>query len=82
MRKLGRAAIQSIIERAVHEFLNDDSAPELVSFSWKGHYVEATFEWSNLRSAFYVSSFCVVYSRSVMIYKVNEDYNICFAWCW
>ncbi len=82
MRKLGREAIQTLIKRACKEFLEDDSAPDFVSFLYKGHYVNAVFEWSSLRSAWYLSYFDIVYSRSVVRYNVNEDYDLCFAWCW
>lgn len=82
MRKLGHEAIQSVIKRACKEFLEDNSAPEFVSFLYKGHYVEAEFEWSSSRCLWYVSRFCVVYSRCVMHYNVNEDYDFSFACCW
>ncbi len=82
MRKFGRATIQSIIVRALQEFMNDESAPDFVTFTFRGHIVNAQFEWSPLRCAYYLSNFDVVYSRSVMRYNVNEDYDICFAFCW
>lgn len=81
MRKLGREAIQAIIKRACKEFLDDASAPDFVTFPYKGHFVNAVFEWSNSRCAWYLSYFDVIYSRAVMRYTVNEDYDICFAWC-
>ena len=81
MRKLGREAILTIINRACKEFLEDDSAPYFVSFLYKGHYVYAVFEWSNSRCAWYLYYFDIVYSRSVMRYTVNEDYDLSFAWC-
>ncbi len=81
MKKFGRATIQDIIVRACKDFMEDDSAPDFVSFLFKGHYVNAVFEWSPLRCSWYLSYFDVVYSRCTMRYKVNEDYDLCFAWC-
>lgn len=82
MRRFSRATIQTIVKRACKEFLEDGSAPDFVSFLYKGHYVKAVFEWAPLRGSWYLYYFDVVYSRSVMRYTVDEDFDICSAWCW
>lgn len=76
MRKLGNEAIHSIIKRAFKEFLKDSSAPERVSFLYRDHRVEAKFLWSHAKRTWYVSSFSVVYSRSIMLYFVGNDYDL------
>lgn len=81
MKKFGQTTTQAIVERAIKEFMDDLSAPDFVSFFWKGHYVEATFDWSYSRGAFYLSTFSVVYSRCVMQYNVDVDYDRRIAWC-
>ena len=79
MKKFGRKTIQAIVDRAIEEFVNDESAPDLVEFLYNGHYVSATIDWSNARSCFYVYDFLVVYSRCVMRYKVREDFDLSSA---
>lgn len=81
MKKFGRKTIQSIVDRAIEEFVNDESAPELVGFFYNGHYVSVTIDWSYERSCFYVYDFLVVYSNCVMRYKVNEDFDFNLALC-
>lgn len=81
MRRFGRQSIKSIIDRACKEFLENDSAPDFTSFFYKGHYVEAFFEWSTLRCCWYLEHFDIVYSRCVMRYEVGVDYDLCSAWC-
>lgn len=81
MKKFGRDTIQCIVDRAIQEFMNDLEAPDFVVFFWKGHFVEALFEWSPSRCAFYLSKFTVVYTRCVMSYNVDEDFDQSIAWC-
>ncbi len=81
MRKFSQKTIQAIVDRAIYEFLNDASAPEAVDFFYKGHYVSAAIDWSHEMSCFYVFDFLVGYSRCVMRYKVNEDYDLDSASC-
>lgn len=82
MRKLGHDSIQSIIKRACKEFLEDEAALDRVSFSYKGHRVNAKFDWSKSRHVWYVSSFDIVYSNCVMKYFVRNDYDMVSALCW
>ena len=79
MKKFGRKTIQAIVDRAIEEFVNDASAPELVGFLYNGHYVSASIEWSNARCCFYVYDFLVVYSRCVMRYTVGDDFDLSSA---
>ncbi len=81
MRKMSSTSIHNIIKRACVEFKNDDSAPELVGFFYKGHYVSATIDWSYAKTCYYVFDFLVVYSNCVMRYKVNVDYDFDSACC-
>lgn len=81
MKKMGRESIQSIIKRACKEFLEDISAPDFVMFNYKGHTVRAYFEWSRSRRCWYLKSFDVLYSRCIMKYFVNNDFDLSSAWC-
>ena len=81
MKKFSRATIQSVLDRAIREFMDDESAPYTVNFIFKGHFVEAKFCWSPTRLCYYVSQFSVVYSRCVMLYFVRNDYDISSALC-
>ncbi len=81
MRKFNSISIQTILNRACSDFINDDSVPEFVSFFYKGHYVSATIDWSYEHSCFYVSDFLVVYKNCVARYKVNEDFDFNIACC-
>lgn len=82
MRKFGHDSIQSIIKLACKQFFEEDSAPDFVSFFYKGHYVEAEFEWSYARRAWYLNKFDVFYTNSVMRYFVGRDFDLVSAWCW
>lgn len=77
MKRFGRSTILTVLDRCVQEFMADDSAPKFVSFSFKGHYVEASFAWCSSRCCYYVNSFVVVYSNSTLIYSCGLDY--CFS---
>ena len=81
MRKFGCKTIKSILDRAITEFLNDDSAPELVGFFYKGHYVSATIDWSIALTSFYVFDFLVIYPRCVMRYHAGVDFDFSSAQC-
>ena len=81
MKKFGRDTIQCIVDRAIMEFMNDIESPEFVSFLWKGHHVEAFFEWDSSCCSFFLSDFIVVYNRCVMKYVVDEDFDRSIAWC-
>lgn len=81
MKKLGQSTIKRILDRAIKEFMEDESAPEFVSFLWNGHYVMVDIEWSYSKCAYYVSYFRVVYSRCVMTYSLHEDFDLDLAWC-
>lgn len=82
MRKLGTDTIQTIIERAVQAFMNDESAPDFVTLTYKGHKVNAFFDWSSSVCSMYVSHFDVVYSRSVVRYEIYKDFDLCSALCY
>ncbi len=81
MKKFGQATIERIVKRAIKEFKEDLDAPDFLYFFWKGHYVEAVFAWSPSCRAFYLLSFSVVYSRCVMTYTVDVDFDCSIAWC-
>lgn len=81
MKKFCSKSIESIVKCAIDLFINDLDAPDFVCFFWKGHYVKASFEWSPLRCAYFLSDFIVVYSRCIMRYKVNEDFALSIALC-
>ena len=81
MRKFTRVIIQHLVDRAIDEFMKDETAPDVVSFNFKGHIVCASIVWSNVMSCFYVSDFSVIYPHSVMTYKVGEDFNLSLALC-
>lgn len=81
MMKLCRNSIESIVDRAVKEFMNDLDSPAVVDFFWKGHNVEAYFEWDPSRYTYFVSRFLVIYPNCVMRYQLDDDFDLSIALC-
>ena len=82
MKKFGRTTVNRVLQCAIKEFIDDTSAPDFVSFWFNGHLVNAEFEWSHARCAWFVSRFTVTYKRCVLSYSLGDDFDLASAWCW
>lgn len=81
MKKFSRDTMKSIVSCAIREFMHDTESPDYVCFFWKGYLVQAFFERSPSRCAFYLSEFTVTYTRCVIKYLVDIDFDRSIAWC-
>lgn len=82
MKQYSPSTIRRILNRACREFISDDSAPDSVFFTYRGHDVEAHLVWSYSHFAFYVDCLFVYYPDYIMRYFAGVDYELFDALCW
>lgn len=75
MRKLGRASILDVLQRAKSEFTADTKALYGVIFDYHGHVVIAFCDPISNDYGWLVSLFQVIYSSCVMTYSLGVDYD-------
>lgn len=75
MKKLGRASILDVLNRAKSEFIADSDAIDAVKFVYRDHIVIAFVDPLPDYSGWVVWRFQIVYSRCVMDYFLDTDYD-------